>query len=308
VEQHRKAFALEITARPAESEFYIVENFERTHIAPFLGTPLNPQFVNREGSPWDGASGGLDYLVNAEYFHGLVEEYTGLGRPPQKPKIGNMIMSRDGLIMLRNFEMTETYARSHGLAELDAQNNWIGIYPHYVFRSRDGRWESDGGITVGFGSWISQGVYSQQEWARNIIDTYAPNASFTPPYVPANGTPRRVPGSMAMSLENATRLLEENRVPQFTKYVNDFLIQHEIPLQQHEFDVLVSFTFNFGQNVWTQIDETTGDLFWNVARFIRNSSPFDPDEAWNVFTVGYVNPELQGRREREANIFINGHQ
>ena len=77
-----KFFVLEITGRPTESEFFIAANFERTHVAPFLGTPLNPQFVRREGSPWDGAVGdGFDYLVNAEYFHRLVEEHTGLTRP-----------------------------------------------------------------------------------------------------------------------------------------------------------------------------------------------------------------------------------
>ena len=68
MEQHRKAFALEITARPAESEFYIVENFERTHIAPFLGTPLNPQFVSRENSPWGGAVAGLTIWLMLNIF------------------------------------------------------------------------------------------------------------------------------------------------------------------------------------------------------------------------------------------------
>jgi len=83
VKPGRKFFALELTGRAEESEFFIAANFEKTHVAPFFGTPLNPRFVRREGSPWDGAAGGFDYLVNAEYFHQLVEEHTGLDRPNQ---------------------------------------------------------------------------------------------------------------------------------------------------------------------------------------------------------------------------------
>jgi len=83
VEPLTKFFALELGGGAIRNEFYIAANGERTHVAPFLGTPLNPQFVNQEGSPWTGTTDGFDYLVNAEYFHGLVREHTGLERPTQ---------------------------------------------------------------------------------------------------------------------------------------------------------------------------------------------------------------------------------
>jgi hypothetical protein len=81
VEQLVKSFALEITARLETSEFYIMENSTRTSIEPFFGTRLNPQWDRRDGSPWSGASGGFDYLVDAEHFHELVNKYTGIPEP-----------------------------------------------------------------------------------------------------------------------------------------------------------------------------------------------------------------------------------
>ena len=111
-----------------------------------------------------------------------------------------------------------------------------------------------------------------------------------------------------MSLEKATTLLEQRRAPEFEGYVNNFLYRNAVVLRQHEFDVLVSFTFNFGPEVWVEIDENTGDLFWRVAKFIRGRAPFDPVLARAVFTEGYANPELQNRRNTEAEVFINGHR
>jgi murein DD-endopeptidase MepM/ murein hydrolase activator NlpD len=76
-----KFFALDITGRQIDSEFYIATGGTRTHISPLFGTSLNPRLVSKEESPWNGATGPFDLLVNADYFHELVKKHTGLERP-----------------------------------------------------------------------------------------------------------------------------------------------------------------------------------------------------------------------------------
>lgn len=44
----------------------------------FRGTPLNPKYVAKENSPWSGNTGGLDYMVNAEYFREMIKKHCGL--------------------------------------------------------------------------------------------------------------------------------------------------------------------------------------------------------------------------------------
>lgn len=110
-----KFFALRIMPTPAQSEFYIATNFERTRIASFFGAQLNPRLVMREESPWRGAAGGLDYLVDPEAFHGLIEEHTGLRKPAQ----------RITMEMMRNFGWQESSLTDDYINRL---NNTLELY------------------------------------------------------------------------------------------------------------------------------------------------------------------------------------
>lgn len=214
-----------------------------------------------------------------------------------------MKMSEEGLAMLRDFEFTVSDAR-RGLGDFDEQNRWVGIYPHYVFvRNRNtGDWQSDGGITFGFGVWITESLFNQQAWARELINKYAPGASFVPPHIPQNGASFRVPGSFAMPLEEARELFRI-RVPRYSDAVNRFLIQHHLIIEQHQFDALVSLTFNFGPGIWTRINPETNDLLWHLVRYIRDSQPYDPEKIYYHFTSN----QQPRRRGVEANVFNHGH-
>jgi predicted chitinase len=76
----KNIFGLDITGQSETSKFYVFAE-SLTTVEPFFGTPLNPKSVKRVGSLWSGAKGGFDYLVNAEYFHAMVNRHTGLPNP-----------------------------------------------------------------------------------------------------------------------------------------------------------------------------------------------------------------------------------
>jgi GH24 family phage-related lysozyme (muramidase) len=213
-----------------------------------------------------------------------------------------MSMSSQGAQMLGEFEFVEGFGRAAGIVAVDSKDRMIGIYPHYVFREilgRPGTYESDGGITMGYGIFISQGSFNQNTEHRRLIDTYASGASFVPPHIPSDGLPFRVPNSIHMSLVNASEL-KKTTLQRFEDAVNDFLQLHNVRVTQYQFDVLVSFTYNFGENVWFQAANEN----WDIYRLISNGTPFNSREVRDAF--GRF-PQNQERRAREAEVFINGY-
>ena len=143
---------------------------------------------------------------------------------------------------------------------------------------------------------ISGALGSEDEWAKNVIDTYAKDASFTPSHTRHT---HRVPNSVAMPIEEA-QVLFSKRLIDYEDAVNDFLDSHNVKLEQHQFDALVSFTYQMGQNTWTLPDR----LEWNINKLIRNGPPFDPEMARIAFTNFY---QSEGRRTREFEVFMNGY-
>lgn len=79
LEINKKYFTLEITGK--EDGFYLIGDGEKILVENFWGTELSPVYITRNNSPWNGALGGLDYLVNAEYFKVLVKKHCGLEGP-----------------------------------------------------------------------------------------------------------------------------------------------------------------------------------------------------------------------------------
>ena len=206
-----------------------------------------------------------------------------------------MKLSQNGFDMIANFELSAGAARAWGLGEFDAQGNMIGIYPHYVFRKVDGVYKSDGGITLGYGYYVGPKKYEQDAEATKLIDQYATNASFTPPYVPNNGVSYRVPGSTYMPIEEAKALYAVT-APTYEAGVRKFLEDNSIVLKSNQFDALVSFTYNYGIYWWDE-DKV-------MPNFIRNGNGvYDPDEVRRIFAM-HDNPD---RRAIEAEVFINGY-
>lgn len=76
--------------------------------------------------------------------------------------IGKMHISDQGIEMIINFELSGETAKAWGIGEVDENGEVIGIYPHYVFKTENGNYISDGGITFGYGHWVSQGSYNTE--------------------------------------------------------------------------------------------------------------------------------------------------
>ena len=120
--------------------------------------------------------------------------------------IGKMHISDQGIEMIINFELSGETAKAWGIGEVDENGEVIGIYPHYVFKTENGNYISDGGITFGYGHWVSQGSYNTEIEQKNLVDKYAPGVSFVPPYIPDNGVSYKVSGSTYMPIDEAKNL------------------------------------------------------------------------------------------------------
>jgi GH24 family phage-related lysozyme (muramidase) len=223
---------------------------------------------------------------------------SGTPRPEVTPEqVYAKSISVKGLDMIKNFEMSDGVLRSWGIGEFDVQGNLLGILPHYVFKRNSlGQWISDGGITLGYGIWVSQRMYNEDTRMRALIDKYAPGASFTPPHIPYNGVTYVVPNSTHMPLEECVELLAERVETVFEKSLNNFLNTNQIELKQHQYDAILSFTYQYGQNWLTLQPEK------EMTKFLKRGD-FSPEEVMRVFLLH----DDKERREEEALIFINGY-
>lgn len=102
--------------------------------------------------------------------------------------------------------------------------------------------------------------------------------------------------------ETAELLLRED-IKIFEKCVNDSI---KVPLQQNEFDALVSLAFNIGSGSFKQSKSVTKNI--NNGRKDLAAQGF---EAWCKITVNgikQVSKGLLNRRKKERDIFENGYR
>lgn len=75
-------------------------------------------------------------------------------------KKGEMKLSENGKKLIKSFELSLEIIKAWDLGEFDKNGNLIGIYPYYVFKKNSkGQYISDGGITIGYGHYISSAEY-----------------------------------------------------------------------------------------------------------------------------------------------------
>lgn len=205
-------------------------------------------------------------------------------------------ISDQGIQMIANFELSEEVIESWGLGEFDENKNLIGIYPYYVFKKDENKnYISDGGITFGFGHWVSEGVYKASASDKELVDQYALGASFTPPYISTDGKSYKVTNSLYISVEKAQELLMCDLL-EAEIALNKFLMSNSVNLNQNQFDALVSFTHQYGANWWMK-DKV-------MPKFIREGKGnYDPKDVREKF----AEHDYKERRSVEAEVFINGY-
>ncbi|MCL2083025.1 MAG: peptidoglycan-binding protein [Oscillospiraceae bacterium] len=218
---------------------------------------------------------------------------------------GGMTVSDEGVDMIAEFELSPGTMWARGLGEYDSQGKPIGIYPHYVFKGENNRFISDGGITFGYGHHITQDSYNKDEnHAKAIVDKYAPKAVFIPSQILSNGSSYRVPGSSYMPMDEARALLEKD-LKKAEDAVHTFLNKHKITLPQNQFDVLVSFTHQYGVNWWTRTPER------EMPKFIRKGKGvYLPEDVEKIFWEHWKvdSDPNKARREKEKEVFLYGYQ
>ena len=211
--------------------------------------------------------------------------------------IYDLQVSPQGMEMIAGFELSAGDAKRLGIGEFDENGELIGIYPHYVFKQDSaGNWISDRGITFGYGHWVSEETYNSKKDAKALVDKYAPGASLMPEVIPNNGRSYKVPDSSYMPIEEAKELLAAD-IEKFENAVNDFLFENNVKLNRNQFDALVSFTYQYGENWWGKEEK-------KMPEFIsEGKGTYDEEEVRRVFAL-HDNKE---RRAKEAEVFINGY-
>ena len=108
------------------------------------------------------------------------------------------------------------------------------------------------------------------------------------------GTIKNVTEGMEITQEEAETLLQEE-MHEYEGYINDMV---KVPLEQHQFDAMVSWVFNLG----------SGNLSSSTLLKKLNNSEYDEVPAqirrWNK-AGGKVLDGLIRRREAEAKMFLN---
>lgn len=108
------------------------------------------------------------------------------------------------------------------------------------------------------------------------------------------GTIKNVTEGMEITQEEAETLLQEE-MHEYEGYINDMV---KVPLEQHQFDAMVSWVFNLG----------SGNLSSSTLLKKLNNSEYDEVPAqirrWNK-AGGKVLDGLIRRREAEAKMFMN---
>ncbi len=101
--------------------------------------------------------------------------------------------------------------------------------------------------------------------------------------------------------QEASDLLKEH-LESTAYYLNEFLVKYEIPLNQNQFDALMSFSYNLGKYVWRKEDHSLRNLIL--------SQSYTPEEITETFGLychagGQRLEALYKRRMREAAVFLS---
>ena len=155
LEGNKKQFTLEIYGYGTDSAFYLVSEGQKVFKESFWGTELKPLYVDRLNSPWNNDSGGLDYLVNADYFKSIIKKYCDLDAPREVIILGHQVLSEKGVDFLGRLETEGSIYNVY-----DDKNNLVGIISADI---------GDGGITYGFGHHVP---YANKEKQIHLQEVY----------------------------------------------------------------------------------------------------------------------------------------
>lgn len=213
--------------------------------------------------------------------------------PNTSGNIKRMSLSEKGLKLLKYHENNISTIKGWGLGKYNG-SNLIGIYPHYVFRpkGKSGQWESDGGITFGFGHYVSRADYIANSEDKILVDTYTKGASITPSNVPSNGVPYVVPGSAYMGIKDVEDLLKKDVVIH-EKELSDKISEFGFNITQEQFDALINLRYH-KHRLGKSIDG------------LLSTSDYDKSK-WDMAIKGLIGPKGDTKRAQELVDLFNSN-
>lgn len=106
-----------------------------------------------------------------------------------------------------------------------------------------------------------------------------------------------------ISMAEADELLHQ-KIGVYLNGLNNFLLEYDLPMTQNQFDALLSFTYNLGQNIWKRSTDS-----FTLKRLLISGDYTDEDitEAFYMWrhAGGKENAGLAKRRLREARLFCS---
>ena len=217
--------------------------------------------------------------------------------------IKKMSVSDKGLELISSFESIYDVLKSWNLGQFDSSENLLGIYPMYIFKKQNNNWISDGGITFGYGHWVSVNDYKNISSEKALVDKYAKGAPLLPKIVPKNGVPYKVPNSIPMPMNEVLVLYKED-ILEAENALNNFIKKNNLNLKQNQFDALVSLIHQNGPNIFTLKTHIKLQNF-----IIKGNGVYNKNDATTIFNSygGGSKGKYETRRKKELEVFLLGY-
>lgn len=175
-------------------------------------------------------------FFNVRWALGLIQEclaeYQGQDQGQQDLVVDGYTVSGEYLQILKDLEMPEYYLSDYGYGYYDPNTGeLLGIYPHYV---------GDGGITFGYGHYVSPGEYDTDPDEQSLVDTYCPSGAMDNTNL--SGV---VPNSDYVPIDEVNSMFEAD-VSEHVGPVVNWLNDNNVELSDSQIFALIMYRYNHG--------------------------------------------------------------
>lgn len=109
----------------------------------------------------------------------------------------------------------------------------------------------------------------------------------------------------SITKEEAQKLFDKDVEKMITTSFESFLKRYNIQLTQHQFDAMLSFTFNMGENIWSDNPDSSAEIMKNF--LIKGDySEEATRKAFSMYMGSKANDGHIARRNDEINMFLYG--
>ncbi|MBO7451097.1 MAG: hypothetical protein J6U54_12105 [Clostridiales bacterium] len=173
-------------------------------------------------------------FLSVQWPLGLVQDclgqYQGQDQGQQDLVVDGYTVSSEYLQILKDLEMPEYYLTDYGYGYYE-NGELVGIYPHYV---------GDGGITFGYGHYVSRNEYNTDPDEQALVDTYCPSGAMNS--TNAYGV---VPDSDYVPMDEVNSMFAAD-VSEHVGPVVNWLNENNVNLTDSQIFALIMYRYNHG--------------------------------------------------------------